>query len=59
MTEQDLEKATLQIADMELRLRNAMLASSVHDLDRLLDDRLLFVGPDTNLSGKADDMALN
>ena len=59
MTEQDLERATLEIAELELRLRNAMLASSVHDLDRLLDDRLLFVGPDTKLYGKADDLALH
>ena len=36
-----------------------MLAGDVDELDRLLDDALLFVGPDTRVYGKADDLALH
>ncbi len=48
-----------QIRENETRLRLAMLSSNVAELDRLIDDRLLFVGPDTGLYGKADDLELH
>lgn len=43
---------------MEDRLRAAMLAGDVAELDALIDDRLRFVGPDGKVYGKADDLAL-
>lgn len=48
-----------EIRRHEERLRQAMLAGDVDELDRLLDDALLFVGPDTRVYGKADDLALH
>lgn len=46
------------IAQLEERLRTAMLAGDVPELDALIDDRLCFVGPDGGLYGKADDLEL-
>ncbi|GGQ77756.1 nuclear transport factor 2 family protein [Couchioplanes azureus] len=43
----------------ERRLQAAQLASDVAALDRLLDDRLVFTGPDGNLYGKDDDLRVH
>ena len=40
----------------EAALRRAQLASDVAELDRLLDDELVFTGPDGALYSKADDL---
>ena len=40
----------------ELALRAAQLASDVPALDRLVDDELVFTGPDGAVYGKADDL---
>ncbi|HJU88507.1 MAG TPA: nuclear transport factor 2 family protein [Gemmatimonadaceae bacterium] len=40
----------------ESALREAQLASDVAALDRLLDDALVFTGPDGALYGKEDDL---
>jgi Domain of unknown function (DUF4440) len=40
----------------ETDLRRAQLASDVAVLDRLLDDELVFTGPDGAVYGKADDL---
>jgi hypothetical protein len=40
----------------ESDLRQAQLASNVAVLDRLLDDELVFTGPDGAVYGKADDL---
>jgi ketosteroid isomerase-like protein len=41
---------------LEARLRAAQLTADVAALDALLDDRLLFVGPDGQLATKAQDL---
>jgi ketosteroid isomerase-like protein len=43
----------------EQRLRDAMLASNVDDLDALLDDALVFSTPDGKLVRKDDDLELH
>ena len=40
----------------ERRLQAAQLASDVAELDRLIDDRLVFTGPDGRLYSKQDDL---
>ena len=40
----------------EAALRRAQLASDVAELDRLLDNELVFTGPDGALYSKADDL---
>ena len=40
----------------EAALRQAQLAGDVAALDRLLDDTLMFTGPDGAVYGKADDL---
>jgi hypothetical protein len=40
----------------ERRLQRAQLASDVAALDRLIDDRLVFTGPDGGLYSKQDDL---
>ena len=45
------------IKHAEARLRDAMLASDVEVLDDLLDEALLFCGPDGSLVHKEDDLA--
>jgi hypothetical protein len=40
----------------ERRLQRAQLASDVAALDRLIDDRLVFTGPDGSLYSKQDDL---
>ena len=48
-----------EIIQAEERLVRAMLESDVSTLDALIDDRLLFVGPDGNVYSKQDDLALH
>jgi Domain of unknown function (DUF4440) len=43
----------------ERALQAAQLASDVAALDRLIDDRLVFTGPDGQLYTKADDLRLH
>lgn len=40
----------------ETALRTAQLASDIETLERLLDDALMFTGPDGAVYGKADDL---
>jgi hypothetical protein len=47
------------IDQLEATLRQAQLDGDVDALDRLIDDALLFVGPDGSLASKADDLALH
>lgn len=49
----------IEIRQMEERLRNAILSSDVTELDALIDDRLLFIGPDGGVYSKADDLELH
>jgi ketosteroid isomerase-like protein len=46
-----------EIRDAEAKLVEAMKASDVATLDHLLDERLVFVGPDGALYRKEDDLA--
>lgn len=48
-----------EIRQMEDRLRGAMLSSNVAELDALIHDQLLFVGPDGGLIRKNDDLELH
>jgi len=48
-----------EIHQLEERLRAAMLTSNVAELDALIDDRLLFIGPDGNVYRKQDDLELH
>lgn len=48
-----------EIRNAEASLRHAMLASDVQQLDQLIDDRLLFVGPDSRVYSKQDDLSLH
>jgi ketosteroid isomerase-like protein len=43
----------------ERRLQAAQLTSDVAALDELLDDRLVFTGPDGKLYGKQDDLRVH
>jgi ketosteroid isomerase-like protein len=45
-----------ELRTAERRLQSAQLASDVAALDALLDERLVFTGPDGSLYGKADDL---
>jgi len=49
----------MQIEAYEERLRVAMLHSDVAELDLLIDDELLFVGPGGGVYKKADDLHLH
>jgi hypothetical protein len=50
---------TEQLREAERRLQAAQLASDAEELDRLLDDRLVFTGPDGNLYSKQDDLQVH
>jgi ketosteroid isomerase-like protein len=52
-----VDENALRIA--ERRLQAAQLASDVAALDELLDDRLVFTGPDGSLYGKQDDLRVH
>jgi len=43
----------------ERRLQLAQLRSDVAELDALVDERLIFTGPDGRLSGKQDDLDIH
>jgi len=45
------------VVDAEATLRAAQLSADIGALDRLIDDELLFTGPDGELATKADDLA--
>jgi hypothetical protein len=48
-----------QIRHLEERLRQAMLKSDIAELEALIDDRLLFIGPDSAVYSKEDDLTLH
>ena len=48
-----------ELRDAERRLQAAQVSSDVDALDRLLDDRLVFTGPDGKLYGKTDDLRVH
>lgn len=48
-----------EIERLEERLRTAMESSHVAELDALIDDRLVFIGPDGLLYDKEDDLGLH
>ena len=48
-----------ELRTAERALQAAQLASDVAELDRLIDDRLVFTGPDGRLYSKADDLRLH
>ena len=47
-----------ELERMEERLRTAMEAGNVAELEALIDERLRFVGPDGRVCGKQDDLGL-
>lgn len=49
----------MQIEEYEERLRVAMLHSNVAELEVLIDDDLVFVGPGGGIYTKADDLQLH
>ena len=51
------EQSEIEVA--EEALRTAMLASDVATLDELIDDDLLFIGPDGNVLSKEDDLSVH
>jgi uncharacterized protein DUF4440 len=53
-TAPELSDASLHAA--ESALRRAQLESDVTTLDRLIDDKLMFTGPDGAVYGKQDDL---
>jgi hypothetical protein len=50
------DSRTEDLRRAERRLQAAQLASDVADLEKLLDDRLIFTGPDGNHYSKGDDL---
>jgi len=61
MTAHVTDDAPAELSDASLRaceeaLRQAQLASDVSVLDRLVDDTLIFTGPDGAVYGKQDDL---
>lgn len=48
-----------EIEQLEAELRQAQLDGDVEALDRLIDDDLLFVGPDGALANKSADLAMH
>jgi hypothetical protein len=49
---------TSALLEAERRLQAAQLAADADTLDRLLDDRLVFTGPDGRLYTKQDDLEI-
>lgn len=56
---QDPHAVEANIRLLEERLRQALLKSDVAELDALVDDRLLFVGPDGAVYSENDDLELH
>src|SRR5690606_24042503 len=52
-----VDGADPEIVELEARLRAAQLAADVNALDALIDEELLFTGPDGQLATKAQDLA--
>ncbi|MEU8071487.1 MULTISPECIES: nuclear transport factor 2 family protein [unclassified Micromonospora] len=53
----DADSTTVEdLRTAERRLQQAQLSSDVAALDRLIDDRLVFTGPDGRLYSKQDDL---
>jgi len=50
---------TGELRAAERRLQAAQLASDVAVLDEIIDDRLVFTGPDGRLYGKQDDLEVH
>lgn len=46
-----------EMVALEARIRSAQLSANVAELEALLDDELLFTGPDGSLGTKAQDIA--
>jgi hypothetical protein len=56
----DQATAADELRAADRRLQAAMLASDIAELDRLLDDRLIYTGgPDGGVYGKRDDLELH
>ena len=51
-----LESDDDEVREVETALRTAQLASDVTALERLVDDALIFTGPDGRVYGKTDDL---
>ncbi|MFC6080561.1 nuclear transport factor 2 family protein [Sphaerisporangium aureirubrum] len=49
---------TVELREAERRLQAAQLAADAAALDLLIDDRLVFTGPDGRLYSKADDLEI-
>lgn len=47
------------IHSLEVELRQAQLTSDVAALDQLIDDTLIFTGPDGSIASKADDLTMH
>ena len=58
-TDRATELRATELRATERALQSAQLASNVAELDRLIDDRLIFTGPDGQLYSKADDLGLH
>ncbi|WP_042370870.1 nuclear transport factor 2 family protein [Streptacidiphilus neutrinimicus] len=52
----DVGRLTEELRSAERRLQAAQLTADARTLDLLLDDRLVFTGPDGRLYGKQDDL---
>jgi hypothetical protein len=55
----NVETRTDDLRDAEFRLQSAQLAGDTRALDGLLDERLVFTGPDGELYTKEDDLAIH
>ena len=53
---QTLTTAEESLLECEAALRRAQVASDVAEIDRLVDEELVFTGPDGALYSKADDL---
>jgi ketosteroid isomerase-like protein len=55
-TPKSIDASDTSLHACEAALRQAQLASDVRELDRLVDDALVFVGPNGMVYGKQDDL---
>ncbi len=56
LIKRDSDSADESLRACEAALRQAQLAGDVRELDRLIDDSLMFVGPNGAVYGKSDDL---